>query len=89
MFLHILSGRHAVELLEDGGERGSIAETAGIDHLGHIHIALGQEVGRLFEPNVPHEVVRCLPGEFLHLAVQVHAADAHGCCEVVDVEIAV
>jgi len=42
VFVHVFARRHAVHLLEDGGEGGGIAEAAGIHHFRDVHIAGGE-----------------------------------------------
>ena len=39
MLVHVFAWRHAVHLLEDGGEGGGIAEAAGVHHLRDVHVA--------------------------------------------------
>ena len=77
MLLHIVTRRHAVELLEDGGEGGRITESAGVHHLGDVLVLVCQQVRRLFQSQVTDKVVRCLVRQLLHLTVEVYTTDSH------------
>ena len=49
MLAHIVAGRHAVVLTEDGGEGGAVGEAAGVHHLGDVHAPLGEQLGCLLQ----------------------------------------
>ena len=89
MLLHVVAGRHAIEALEDGGEGGGVREAAGIHHLGDVHALVSQQAGCFLQADVTDEVVRCLSCQFLHLPMQVNAADAHLVGYHIDTEVGV
>ena len=75
--LHVFSRRTAVEILEHGAEACRIGETADVHHVGDALLAILQQLGCLLQSNVADEAVWSLVGQLLHLAMQVHSADAH------------
>lgn len=77
MFFHIVTGRHAVELLEDRREGGWIGEAAGVHDFGDVHALISQQLGSFLQADVADEVVGGLPREVLHLTVDVDTADTY------------
>ena len=75
--LHVFSRRTAVEILEHGAEACRIGETADVHYVGDALLAILQQLGCLLQSDVADEAVRSLVGQLLHLAMQVHSADAH------------
>ena len=47
LFLHVISRRHAVKVLEHGGERGRVGEATGVHYFRNILSAFLQKSGRL------------------------------------------
>ena len=65
MLAHVVAGRHAVVLTEDGGEAGGVGKAAGIHHFGDVHASLRKQLGSLLQTDAADEVVGRLTRELL------------------------
>lgn len=87
--LHILLGRHAVEVVEDGGEVVGIVEAGEVSNFGDRHLLLGEEFGGLGESDVA-DIASCrLVSEFLEFAIEVDAAQTYLAGDIVGGEVGV
>lgn len=74
---HILARRHAIHLLEHCGERGGVAESAGIHDGGDVAVLLRQQVCSLLQAYVADELLRALACLLLHLPIKMHTAETY------------
>ena len=77
MLLHIFTRRHSIYLLEHGGEAGGRIESAAIHYLRDALSLVTKHTRSLLHAQITDEVMRCLIGQFLHLAVEMHTTDTH------------
>ena len=75
MLLHVRSRRYPVQFLEGGREIIGIGKSGQVRHFGYGVPFLRQQFRRLLQADVADKVSGGLVGQFLQLAVQVHAAD--------------
>ena len=69
---------HAIIGLETSGEGGKRLEPDGNAHVGDVVVAFGgQQLARLNQPDVAHELVRREPGDLFQPTIEVDAADAN------------
>ena len=87
--LHILLRRHAVEVVEDGGEVIGVVEAGEVSNFGDRHLLLGEEFGGFGESDVA-DITSCrLVGEFLEFAIEVDAAQTYLAGDIVGGEVGV
>ena len=84
-----IAWHHAEFVLEAFGEIGRCRETYGVCHFGNGLVGSEQELVAAIETGCAKQFHGRCSGEVLHLAIELHSAEIHFCCDVLYTELAV